>query len=182
MIRKIVLVMAILSIATAATAQIAGQVRVRLPEGASLVQSEEISGTLTGNGITCTWVNNANSATINFVGNYTPGFGNPKIDVAWLNTVATTPMNVTTTVTTTGSYAFTAPYQPVGGVWSSIHGESGMTENWTWGTNFPACDRMDVTFEMLEPGVDYDVTIAIEWGAGVPVDVNTWGDIKALYR
>ena len=183
MFRKIVLVMAILAVATAATAQVPGSVRVRLPQGAASVMSEDISGTLASNGITCTWVNNANSATINFVGNFTPGFGNPKIDVTWLNSSVVTPMNITATAAnlTDGAVNFSAPYKLPSGVWSYEHGDA-VSADWTWGAYFPVNDWKIMTFELTESGVDYDVTFAVEWGAGVPVDVSTWGDIKALYR
>ncbi len=182
MFRKIVLVLAILAVATAAAAQTPNSVRVRLPDGAASIMSEDISGTLAGNGLTCTWTNNANSATINFSGNYTPGFGSPKIDVTWLNTGVVTPMNITATATTAAGVDFSAPYQLPSGSWSYVHGESGIAADWNWGTNMPVNDWMIMTFQLTEPGVDYDVNIVIEWGAGVPVDVNTWGDIKALYR
>ena len=183
MFRKIVLVMAILAVATAATAQVPSSVDVRLPQGAASVMSEEISGTLASNGITCTWVNNANSATINFVGNYTPGFGNPKIMVTWLDYGYAMPMNITATAagSTAGAVHFSAPYMQLSGVWSYEH-DSAVSTDWNWGTTFPGNNWMAMTFELTEPGVDYDVTIAVEWGPGVPVDVSTWGDIKALYR
>jgi hypothetical protein len=82
---------------------------------------------------------------------------------------------------TAGAVHFSAPYKQLNGVWSYEH-DRAVSADWNWGTTFPGNNWMVMTFELIEPGVDYDTTIAVEWGPGVPVDASTWGDVKALYR
>ncbi len=183
MIRKCILVAAILAAATTtAFAQAPGMVHIMLPNGNDFVQSSAASGTLSSGGITCTWTSGANSATVTFVGNYTTTWIDPAVDLAWFSTSGVFPITVTVTSAGTGTYDFRAPFLVSGGSWNNSLAQPGVVGNLEFGQNFPPFSRMDIDIELLDQGVDYDVTIEYAWGPGVPADQGAWGGVKALFR
>ncbi|HPF71159.1 MAG TPA: hypothetical protein PLQ13_10855 [Candidatus Krumholzibacteria bacterium] len=182
--KVLVVTIAVALAAGSAVAQAPDMFHVLLPaSGATFVERDQASGTLSSNGITATWSSDANSATIRFYGNYTTAWLHPSVDLAWLNTAANLPMAIHMTCAVAGgTYDFAAPFSPVGGSWDWSHQTNGLTGAWNWGTYFPACTRFDTEIDLAQQNVDFDMTITWEWGTGVPTDEATWGDVKALFR
>lgn len=183
MSRVIVVLLALILCAAVAQAQAPGLVHVMLPNGNNYVQSTAANGTLSSGGITCTWSTGANSATVNFTGNYTTGWIHPSVDLGWFWSADNLPVAVTVTCNgPNGTYDFGCPFLPSGTSWDWSHNQSDLSGDWGWGTYLPSCDRFDIEVGLNDQGVDYDLTIYFEWGAGVPNAATTWGAMKALYR
>ncbi len=162
-------------------AQTPNGVHVKLPgTGATIVQSTAMSGTLSSRGITATWDVQSNSATITFVGTYATEWVSPNIDLYWFSTPADLPMSVVVTSTNASAYDFSAPYNT--GSWNYTHAQNGLTGDLDFGTYFPASSRVDVEVNPNVEGAPYDITIVMSWGTGVADKMDSWGNIKALYR
>ena len=180
MIRTLSTLTFILLIAAAAGAQTPGSVHIMLPDGNSFVQSTATSGTLSSGGITCTWTTTSNSASINFVGNYTTTWIHPSIDLAWFNTSGELPMAVQITHAEAATYDFAAPFNT--GSWDSSIDYNDLSGNWQWGNVFPVCSRFDLDIGLNDQSMAYDMTIEVQWGEGVAAGASTWGGVKTLYR
>lgn len=172
----------VLALAATAVAQTPGMVDVVLPSGGSFVESTATSGTLSGNGITCTWTTGANSATFHLTGAYTTSWMDPTIDVAWFNTGQPCPMAVTFTSSGSGTYNIEPPFYPTGTGWVMDWYQSGMSGDMVWGNIFPPCERFDMGISLHSQSVAYDLTMSMEWGAGVATEPNTFGAVKSLFR
>ena len=164
------------------TGQFNGRVDVILPSGGNFVQSSATSGSLSGNGITCTWTSGASSATFHLVGAYTTSWMDPVIDVAWFSTDQSCPMAVTITSSGSGTYNIEPPYYPTGTGWVMDWYQSGLSGDMGWGGVFPPRERFDMGISLHSQSVVYDLTMTMEWGAGVATDRSTWGAVKSLYR
>jgi hypothetical protein len=176
---KLLLTIAVLACAAPVFAQAPNGVHVVLPDGNSYVQSTNTSGTLSHNGMTCTWATTASSATINFSGTYTTTWQHPSIDLYWFSSPEM-PLAVSITEAGVGTYDFAAPFNT--GTWDNSINFDDLSGDWAWGNRFPECSRFDLDINLNDQSTTYDTTIEVHWGEGVAADADSWSGIKALYR
>jgi hypothetical protein len=180
---KLLPALIILFLATGALAQAPNGVHVMVPNGNNYIQSTATSGSLTSGGITVTWDVQANSATVNFQGNYSTQWIDPYFDIYWFSSPEDLPFSGQVVCNSpSGNYDFSLPFKPVGEDWNHLHDNFDHSGDLDFGTYLPACSRFDFTAEVIQEGVDYDITMNLEWGTGVDTQDETLDMIKALYR
>lgn len=173
----------LLSAMAASANHIPDLVTIYLFDGTECQFYTDSSGTASYGGVDATWSVEDFSGTVHLAGSFdSPG----NVDVfyiEWLGTIDVMPLSVTITSTTAGPYSIVPIFQLVGETEPDASmAREGVSGNTYFGHYFPECDKVSFAVYLDETATDYDVTLSMNWGTGVPNDAGTWGGIKTLFR
>lgn len=183
MIRKILIGSMLLLLGGAAQAQTPDEVLVQIPDGAGVLQSTALTGSLTSADFSCTWSVDGDSAVFDCDGPFTSTtFQYPRILITWGVTTAPLPLYFSVTSPGAGALSFAGEYFDPSLGWLVSYYEEARVGDWEFGQQFPVCDGIRLEFGLDSPSTGYDLNIAIQWGPDVAGEPDNWSGVKALYR
>ena len=146
--------------------------------------SNQFTGYQANGGFSVQWAFNTVEGALSFAG--APG-GTvdfpPYFDMGWSSPGAGFPLSVTITSNGSGLYTIKPYYILPGEAEPNLSlARTNVTGDSYFGAYFPEADQVHMAFYLLEPDVVYDLTVTMEWGEGVPNEVTSWGQVKALFR
>ena len=159
--------------------------QVKFPfEGSEVLRLED-SGAGTYEGMGATWTFNDYDAQIVFDGTYLPGTTVPSFNLIWYFTGATMPLSVTITSATAGEYHIVPTIQATNdpdAVQDTSLAQWFVVGDGYFGHYFPDVYQVNLYISLENPNTAYDLTVSMEWGAGVATEPVSWDQVKSIYR
>ncbi len=162
--------------------QIPSQFSLLMAWGDPLPYHFDLVGSSTEGGLTAEWTVTDFSAEVRITGTHNES-GVPHFCLTWTDTGDVLPLSVTFTTNAAGPYSYEPFHWPVGGT-AYDHSLSlyNLTTNAYFGHYFPEAESFLFMVSFYHVAVDYDLTVSLDWGAGVPAEPTSWGQIKSIYR
>ncbi len=163
--------------------QIPVLVEVQIADNDLPLQSFDRSGTLSGATMTASWTVNDCSAEFTISGNGHVDWVSPRFVLVWEDTGGTMPLSVNVTSNTAGPYTILPVFVLTNESDPDLSmAQTGITTSTYFGHYFPACVEVYFSIGLDHVSAPYDITAALAWGIGVPVESASWGRIKSLFR
>jgi hypothetical protein len=175
---------ACLLVATPATAdQISDLVTIYLFDGAAEQFYTDTTGSASFGGMNAIWSVADFGAHVTFTGSFNSPGNSVVFYVEWLGTSGTMPLSASVESSTAGLYSIYPIFQrPEDSEPVATMVQTGLSGPQYFGHYYPECDKISFAVYLDESNTDYDLTVTMDWGAGVPNEDETWGGIKSLYR
>ncbi len=146
--------------------------------------SIQFVGYISNGGVIAQWEINNFDGTVSFTG--TPGGTMeypPLFDLAWRSPGPGLPVSVHITSNGPGLYTINPYYLMAGDVDPNLgYVRTDVSGDAYFGAYFPDAEQVNMALYLQEPTVEYDLTVTMEWGDGVPNEETSWGRIKSLFR
>ena len=159
--------------------------QVRFPFEGSDVLRLEATGAGTYEGLGATWNFNDFDAQIAFDGSYISETNTPSFNLIWYFTDATMPLSVEITSNTDGEYHIVPTIQAVNdpdAIQDTTLSQWFVVGDGYFGHYFPEVYMINLYISLENPNTVYDLTVSMEWGAGVATEPVSWDQVKSLYR
>jgi hypothetical protein len=134
-------------------------------------------GTASGSGLDVAWNVGDSSAVATLSG--TPTAGGTSFVLQWSNLLSL-PIAVNVLAQQAGSYTVHVNFAtPADGeiLWSY----SDQTTDFAFGQDFGALNMLNILVNLDDVGLDYDMSVDIQWGPGTPVETTTFSSVKRLF-